>query len=58
MARLEDYEVDVEEIVDLGNGVVFAKSGHTGRLVGSPAHVRMPREVLVHAFGLDCRPFV
>jgi SnoaL-like domain len=50
MTRFEDYEVDVEEISDLGNGVVFAKSGHAGRPIGSPGHVRMPREVLVHAF--------
>jgi hypothetical protein len=50
MARFEDYEIDVEEILDLGNGVVFAKSGHAGRPVGSPGHVGLPREVLVHAF--------
>jgi len=50
MARFADYEVDVEEILDLGNGVVFARSGHAGYPVGSPSHVRMPREVLVHAF--------
>jgi hypothetical protein len=49
MARFEDYEIDVVEISDLGNGVVFAKSGHAGRLAGSPGHVRLPREVLVHA---------
>ena len=50
MVRFEDYEVDVVEIVDLGSGVVFAKSGHAGRQVGSPAHIRLPREVLVHTF--------
>jgi len=50
MARFEAYEIDVEEILDLGNGVVFVKSGHTGRPIGSPAHVRLPREVLVNVF--------
>jgi hypothetical protein len=50
MARFGDYEIDIEEIVDFGNGVVFVKSGHAGRPIGSPAHVRLPREVLVNVF--------
>jgi hypothetical protein len=50
MARFEEYEIDIEEILDLGNGVVFVKSGHAGRPIGSPAHVRLPREVLVNVF--------
>lgn len=50
MARFEDYEIDIEEILDLANGVVFVKSGHAGRPIGSPAHVRLPREVLVNVF--------
>jgi hypothetical protein len=50
MARFEDYDIDIEEILDLGHGVVFVKSGHAGRPIGSPAHVRLPREVLVNVF--------
>jgi SnoaL-like domain len=50
MARFGAYEIDIEEIVELGNGVVFVKSGHAGRPIGSPAHVRLPREVLVNVF--------
>ena len=46
--QFEDYDIDIEEIRDLGNGVVFVKSGHAGRPIGSPAHVRLPREVLVN----------
>jgi hypothetical protein len=36
----------------------FAKSGHAGRLVGSSAHVRLPREVLVHVFVWEQRMIV
>lgn len=50
MARFADYEIDAEEILDLGHGVVFVKSGHAGRPIGSPARVRVPREVLVNVF--------
>jgi hypothetical protein len=50
MARFEDYEIEIEEILDLGGGVVFVKSAHAGRPIGSPAHVRLPREVLVNVF--------
>jgi hypothetical protein len=53
MARFGDYEIDIEEIVDLGNGVVFVKSGHAGRPIGSPTHVRLPREVLVNVFAWE-----
>jgi hypothetical protein len=50
MARFGGYEIDVEELLDLGGGVMFVKSGHSGRPIGSPAHVRLPREVLVNVF--------
>jgi SnoaL-like domain len=55
MARFGDYEIDIEEILDLGGGVVFVKSGHAGRPIGSPAHVRLPREVLVNVFAWEAR---
>jgi len=50
LARFEDYELLAEEIADLGNGVVLAKSGHAGRPIGSPEHAWLPREVLVHSY--------
>jgi ketosteroid isomerase-like protein len=37
----EEYEVEVEEIVDFGNGVTFAVSVQRGRLVGSSADTRI-----------------
>jgi ketosteroid isomerase-like protein len=40
-ASYEEYEVEVEEIVDLGNGVTFAVSVQRGRLVGSSADTRI-----------------
>jgi ketosteroid isomerase-like protein len=48
--RYEEYEIEPREILDLGNGVVFAVSDHTARPVGSAGDVRLSREVLVHAF--------
>jgi hypothetical protein len=48
VARFEDYEADVEEILDLGAGVVFVKTGQAGRPIGSPETTRVPREALVH----------
>jgi len=50
LARFEDYKLSVGEIVDLGNGVVFVKSTHTGRPIGSPEHAWLPEEVLVHSY--------
>jgi SnoaL-like protein len=50
LARFDGYDIDVEEILDLGNGVVFVKSGHAGRPIGSPEHVRLPPEILVNVF--------
>ena len=37
----EEYGVEPEEILDLGNGVVFGVIVQQGRLVGSSAHVQM-----------------
>jgi ketosteroid isomerase-like protein len=37
----EEYGIEPEEILDLGNGVVFAAFVQQGRLVGSSAHVQM-----------------
>ena len=51
--RYASYAVAVQEIVDLGNGVVLVRSGQTGRPAGSPAHVRMPREIMVHVLVFD-----
>jgi ketosteroid isomerase-like protein len=48
--RYEDYEIEPQEILDLGNGVVFAISHHTGHPTGSTGAVRLPREVMAHAF--------
>jgi ketosteroid isomerase-like protein len=37
LGAYEEYELKPEEIVDLGNGVVFAVTGINARLVGSTA---------------------
>jgi ketosteroid isomerase-like protein len=37
----EEYRVEPEEILDLGNGVAFSVIVQQGRLVGSTAHVQM-----------------
>jgi ketosteroid isomerase-like protein len=37
----EEYRVEPEEILDLGNGVTFSVIVQQGRVVGSTAHVRM-----------------
>ncbi len=50
LARFADYSVDVEEIADLGHGVIYAKSSHTGRPIGSAPHARLPAEILVHVY--------
>jgi ketosteroid isomerase-like protein len=49
-SRYEEYEIEPQEILDLGHGVVFAVSDHTGHPVGSTGDVRMPTEVLTHSF--------
>jgi hypothetical protein len=36
----EDYGMEVEELLDLGNGVVFSVAVNKGRLVGSSAVVQ------------------
>jgi ketosteroid isomerase-like protein len=41
----EDYPIEVEEILDLGNGVTFAVIVQTGRLVGSRGEVRVRQAV-------------
>ncbi len=48
LGRFDDYEADVQEILDLGDGVVFVKSAQAGRPAGSAVGVWLPREVMVH----------
>ncbi len=48
VGRYESYEIELDEVLDLGNGVVFIRSGQSGRPAGSPGGVRLPREVMVH----------
>jgi ketosteroid isomerase-like protein len=40
-AAYEDYHIDVEEILDLGNGVTFAVIVENARLVGGRGEVRV-----------------
>jgi ketosteroid isomerase-like protein len=40
LAAYEEYEFVLEEIVDLGNGVVFAVVHQNARLAGGAGHVR------------------
>ena len=52
----EEYGVEPEEILDLGNGVVFGVIVQQGRLVGSSAHVQMRfASVAVFADGVIVR---
>lgn len=37
----EDYEVELDEVVDLGNGVGFARVRQSGRPAGVDGHVQM-----------------
>jgi ketosteroid isomerase-like protein len=37
----EDFEIEVEEVVDLGNGVVLAVVCQNGRPAGARGHVQM-----------------
>jgi ketosteroid isomerase-like protein len=41
ISAYESYEIEPEEIVDLGNGVVFAVNHQKARLVGSSGDVRL-----------------
>ena len=38
LSSYEETEDDLQEITDLGNGIVFALVRESGRLIGSPAH--------------------
>jgi hypothetical protein len=49
-SRYEEYEIETREIVDLGNGVVYSVTAHSGRPLASTGEVRMPTEVLTHSF--------
>ncbi len=40
----------IRQILDLGNGVVFSVTAHTGRPVGGAGGVRMATEVMTHSF--------
>jgi len=52
----EEYGVEPEEILDLGNGVVFGVIVQQGRPVGSSAHVQMRfASVAVFAEGMLAR---
>jgi ketosteroid isomerase-like protein len=57
LGAYEEYEIEPEEIVDLGNGVVFAGVRLTGRPVGSAGGVLVRRRpfVFVWAGGLVAR---
>jgi ketosteroid isomerase-like protein len=46
IAAFEDYALDIDEILDLGNGVGFAVIHHRGRPVGGEGYVQM-QEALV-----------
>jgi len=41
LAAYEEFEIDAEEILDLGNGVTFAVLNQRGRPVGSSGEVRV-----------------
>jgi ketosteroid isomerase-like protein len=47
--RYEDYEIELAEVRDLGNGVVLVKSRQSGSPLGSP-DARLPPEIMLHAF--------
>jgi SnoaL-like domain len=49
-SRYGEYDIETREILDLGNGIVFSVTAHTGRPVGGIGDVRMPTEVLTHSF--------
>lgn len=47
LSAYEEFEMEPEEILDLGNGVVFVGTRLTGRPVGSPGSALMRRRPLV-----------
>jgi ketosteroid isomerase-like protein len=49
LGTFEEFEAEPEEILDLGNGVVFAVLRQDARLVGSMGDVRL-REVWAYTF--------
>jgi ketosteroid isomerase-like protein len=48
----DDYQIDVEEVVDLGNDVVFSMAVHKARPINSSAFVEW-RQGFVVLFGGD-----
>jgi ketosteroid isomerase-like protein len=56
IAAYEEFEIDAEEILDLGNGVTFAVFNQRGRPVGSSGELRVrSASVAVWAEGLVVR---
>jgi ketosteroid isomerase-like protein len=56
ISAYEEFEIDAEEILDLGNGVTFAVFNQRGRPVGSSGEVRVrSASVAVWAEGLLVR---
>jgi ketosteroid isomerase-like protein len=51
LAPYEEYEIEPEEILDLGNGVVFVVARLTGRPVGSPGRALARHRPLVFTWG-------
>ena len=49
-SRYQDYDIELTEAEDLGNGVVLVKSSQSGSLLGSPGSARLPPEIMLHAF--------
>lgn len=47
LGAYEEFEMEPEEILDLGNGVVFVETRLTGHPVGSPGSALMRRRPLV-----------
>jgi ketosteroid isomerase-like protein len=45
----EEFEIETEEILDFGTGVVLAVNQQKGRLVGSTSHIRT-REAFVYTW--------
>jgi hypothetical protein len=46
MGAFDDWAVEIDEMLDLGNGVGFAAVQHQGRPVGGTGYIRM-REAMV-----------
>src|SRR5271167_4207996 len=47
LAAYEEWEMEPEEILDLGSGVVFAVFHQSARPVGSTSHVRLRQAAIV-----------